>query len=135
MRLKIISIAIVILILCMYLSSKPDRGGIERCSTIFLLPELHELPLTQKTLYNWDFFEDPKFQFIINEGNFHKLKSILNKNCYSQWSRGDLQYGSQYIGGQHDDDHISCNKKTETWNYYWSYSKKDGLLYAVTFRN
>ena len=129
----------IILISCLVIIlgyfSKPDRGGVQRCVSLFSLSELNHLHLEHSPMYTWELFETPKFQFKIGEEDFKMLSDIIAKDGYSAWTHGSLSVGSLYLGGSMEDDFIYCSKKTSTWNYYWSYSANEKTIYAVTTRS
>jgi len=112
MRRKILITTLVCLtIIILGYLSKPDRGGINRCSSEFSIPEITQLELTSEPLYAWDLFG------------------------YSSWRKGELFIGSFTLGTRLDDDLVFCSKYINSRTYYWAYSKMDGILYAITFRH
>ena len=136
MRRKILITTLVCLtIIILGYLSKPDRGGINRCSSEFSISEITQLELTSEPLYAWDLFEGAKFRFKINDYNFKKLSRIVADNGYSSWRKGELFIGSFTLGTRLDDDLVFCSKYINSRTYYWAYSKMDGILYAITFRH
>ncbi|MGJ8655154.1 MAG: hypothetical protein ACSHX6_01785 [Akkermansiaceae bacterium] len=133
-RKVIIIILTVVFAVGMGYFSKPDRGGVERCSFLFSMPELKHLELEHVPVSTWELFETPKFQLKIGEGDYERLAELLAKDGYSTWEHGSLLVGSFYLGGSMEDDFIYCSKRTPSWNYYWSYSAREGMIYAVISR-
>ncbi len=134
MRRRIFTITLVTLaIIAIAYLSKPDRGGVDRCASIFSLPEILKLDLRHDPFLTWDLFESSKFRFKITAADFEKLSHQLSEAGYSPWESGSLQFGSVLVGGSSEEDYIYCTKETPSYRYYWSYSAREGVIYAITF--
>ena len=113
--------------------SKPDRGGVSRCSRVFALSELEDYGLAHKPFYTWEIFESSKFRFAISPEGFEKLAAELKRLGYSEWERGGVTFGNVDVGWENDEDHIYCKITRDGSHHYWSYSAKQNLIYAITF--
>lgn len=125
----LIALAGIFILLCYF--SRPDRGGVERCSESFGIPSLMNLNLTQRMLLLWEPFESPKYRFEISPNNFEELSDILTRTGYSQWERHGLNFGSLNLDANLISDFVSCSKRTNEANLYWGYSESQGMLYAI----
>ena len=131
-RTKKLTIAAVVLLAFGYIS-KPDRGGVGRCAAIFAMPELTQLQLSQRPFFAWELFESPKFRFKISSSEFSRLDATLKAAGYSGWERGGVTFGSVSHGDTPDEDHVTCSLQRGGYNYLWSYSAKEKLIYAIRF--
>jgi hypothetical protein len=113
--------------------SKPDRGGLSRCSRIFAISKLEEYSLTHKPFATWDIFESPKFRFALSTESYERLAVELKRQGYSEWKRGGVTFGSVDVGWAGDEDNIYCRLTRSGYHYYWSYSAKTKVIYAITF--
>lgn len=131
-RTKKLTIAAVVLLALGYIS-KPNRGGVGRCATIFAMPELTQLQLSHRPFFEWEPFESPKFRFKISPSDFSRLDVALKVAGYSGWEKGGVTFGSVSHGWTPDEDHVTCRSQRGGSNYYWSYSAKENLIYAIKF--
>ena len=131
-RNKKLAIAAVVLIAVGYIS-KPDRGGVGRCASIFAMPELNQLQLSHRPFFRWELFESPKFRFTISPSNFSRLDAALKQAGYSEWERGGVTYGSVSHGNTPAEDHVTNSLTRGGYHYHWSYSAKENLIYAIRF--
>ncbi|MCP5537237.1 MAG: hypothetical protein H7A51_13750 [Akkermansiaceae bacterium] len=113
--------------------SKPDRGGLVGCGQVFGLPEIEQLELDTKPLMSWQPFESPKYRFHASDAQFEALDRILRSEGYSDWQEGGVSFGSISHGWTSDEDWIYCKSSHEGYNLYWSYSRTQKLVYAITF--
>lgn len=130
-RIKKLAIALVILLAVGYIS-KPDRGGVGRCARVFAMPELHQFQLSHRPFLGWELFESPKFRFTISPSDFSRLDAALKAAGYSGWERGGVTFGSVSHGWTPDEDYVTCEFRRGSYHYYWSYSAKENLIYAIT---
>ena len=130
-RKPLVLIAVAAIFILVGYWSKPDRGGVERCSESFGIPNLIELDLTHRRFLHWEPFESSKFRFEISANNFKRLSEVLIGTGYSQWERHGLEFGSLSLDANLITDFVSCSKRTEDANLYWGYSRAEGMLYAI----
>ena len=128
---KKLMIASVILLAIGYVS-KPDRGGVGRCSEVFAMPGLKQFQLSHRPFLWWELFESPKFRFTISPSDFSRLEAALKSAGYSGWERGGVTFGSVSHGWETDEDYVTCEFRQSGHHYYWSYSPKGHLIYAIT---
>ncbi|MGJ8644449.1 MAG: hypothetical protein ACSHX9_13655 [Luteolibacter sp.] len=124
-------VAAIIILSVGYLS-RPDRGGVGRCSSVFGLSELNSLNLEHKPFFRWELFESPKFRFRISQSDFTELSRVLSSSGYSEWERGGVSFGSVSHGWESTEDFIYCKSRHNGANCYWSYSKSKKLVFAIT---
>ena len=127
------ALVIVAIVLVFGYLSKPDRGGVSRCSRVFAISELEGYSLTHKPFFTWELFESPKFRFAISAEGYEHLAAELKRQGYSEWKPGGLTFGSVDVGWTGAEDNIYCENTTGGFHYYWSYSAKKKLIYAITF--
>lgn len=125
-------VIIAIIFLFGYLS-KPDRGGVGRCSRVFAISELGNYTLAHKPFLTWNLFESPKFRFEISPDGYEDLAKELKRQGYSEWNRGGVTFGSVDVGWTEAEDNIYCELTKNGCLYCWSYSAKNNLIYAITF--
>ena len=133
-RINKLAIASVILIVVGYIS-KPDRGGVGRCAKIFSMPELHQFQLSHRPFVGWELFESPKFRFTLSPSNFSRLDAALKAAGYTVWQEGGVTFGSVSHGWTPNEDYVYCKSTSGGNRYYWSYSAKENLIYAITSPN
>ncbi len=131
-RIKKLTISSFLLLAVGY-ASKPDRGGVGRCSKIFGIPELRQCHFSHRPFLVWEFFESPKFRFTVSPSDFSRLDTTLKAAGYSAWERGGVTYGSVSHGWTPDEDSVYCSLKQGGYSYTWSYSERKNLIYAITF--
>ena len=134
-RIRKVTPALVILAIVLVLGylSKPDRGGASRCSRVFAISELEGYKLTHKPFLTWELFESPKFRFAISTNGYEQLAAELKRLGYSEWQRGGVTFGSADVGWTENEDNIYCELTRDGYHHYWSYSAKQGQIYAITF--
>ena len=132
-RKAVPALVVVALVFVFGYLSKPDRGGVNRCSRVFAISELEDYSLAHKPFATWDLFESPKFRFAISTESFERLAVELKRQGYSDWKRGGVTFGSVDVGWTEDEDNIYCKHTRSGYHHYWSYSAKTKLIYAITF--
>lgn len=126
---------ISVLLLQFLYFSKPDRGGIQTCSKTFGLRGLDSIAMKHRPFWSWDLFESRKYRFEITPEEFSKLRSLLALSGYSEWTEKGLTFGSVDIGWNSDDKFIVVEKRMSGMLFYWSYSREENLVYAISWRN
>ena len=128
-------IVFIVVIGLLYYLSKPDRGGVAACSKVFGLPELQTIKMSSKSFWSWELFESPKYRFSISPKEYTKLKSVLAEQGYSDWVRQGLTYDSVNIGTENYEDCLVSKKQGRGTVFYWSYSRKLGEVYAISWNH
>lgn len=124
---------IVALVVSIGYLSKPDRGGVSRCSRVFAISEFEDYAVIHKPFLTWKPFESPKFLFEISNEGYEQLAAELKRQGYSKWESGGLSFGSVDVGWTEAEDNVYCEFSRHGCDYYWSYSAKKKLIYAISF--
>lgn len=131
---KIVTAIVIFTIVSLFVYlSKPDRGGVSRCSRVFGISEIKNYGLVHKPFYTWELFESPKFEFTISGEAYDELARELKRVGYSDWKEGGVTFGSVDVGWTSDEDNVYCELTKDGYHLYWSYSAKKQRIWAITF--
>lgn len=126
-----IIIAIIFMVISVFYTSKPDRGGLIRCQKIFGFSSLNNRGLTLQPFLKWKPFETPKFRMSIESGKLNSVKDYLAKFGYTEWTLGGLQYGSLNMGWDSSTDLYYSKKRIGKNVQIVAYDETNNLLYAI----